>query len=168
MLRLVPSFRREGQRLLSGRNLVVMLAAVSACVALAAPASASTQPASGTFVEGPETIVSERQSGGNTVIHLTREAVITGTYSGVGQADQYIVIHSDGSFNFHQVIAFTGVVCGQPGTFDMEVAGRGDFNENILTGIYTVIGPTDVGRGHGRILSQPGVGGDYEGQVHCD
>lgn len=168
MLRPIPSFRKEGHRLPIGRNLAVMLAVVGACAALAAPATASTQPAAGTFVEGPETIVSERQSGGNTIITLTRETVITGTYTGVGQVDQYVVIHSDGSFNFHQVITFTGIVCGQPGVLEIEVVGRGDFNENLLTGTYTVIGPTDVGRGNGRIVSQPGVGGTYEGQVHCD
>jgi hypothetical protein len=66
------------------------------------------------------------------------------------------VIHSDGSFNFHQVIAFTGVVCGQPGVFEIWVVGSGDFNEDVLTGTYTITGPPDVGRGNGQIVSQPG------------
>lgn len=155
-------------RLHAGRAFALVLAAVVGLTVAVAPALASTQPAAGSFVEGPETILEERQAGGNTIIHLTREAVITGTYTGVGQADQWIVIHADGSFNFHQTIAFTGSVCGQPTTLEFRVVGRGDFTENVLTGTYSVTGPTDVGRGNGRIVAEPGVGGTYEGQVHCD
>jgi hypothetical protein len=129
--------------------------------------AASPQAAGGIFLEGPELILEEREANGNLIIHLTREAVITGTYTGVGQADQYIVIHPDGSFNFHQTIAFTGVACGQPVALTFEVVGRGDFAGNALTGTYSVIGPVTAGRGNGVIMSEPGVGGSYEGQVHC-
>jgi hypothetical protein len=94
--------------------------------------------------------------------------VITGTYNGVGHADQYVVIHADGSFNFRQTIDFTGEVCGQQVTLTFRNVGRGDFNENVLTGHYTVIGGPPVGRGNGTIQGQPGVGGTYEGKVHCD
>lgn len=146
----------------------VLVLVVVGLATLASSASASTNPAAGTFTELPETILEERQSGGNTHIHLTRDAVISGTYSGVGHADQWIVIHADGSFNFHQVITFTGIVCGQPVTLEFLVVGGGNFNENVLTGQYTVLGSPDVGRGNGRIVGAPGAGGSYEGQVHCD
>jgi hypothetical protein len=151
-----------------GRNFALILAAVVGLALAAAPALASTQSAAGTFVESPETILEERQSGGNTHIHLTRDAVITGTYNGVGHADQYVVIHADGSFNFRQTIDFTGEVCGQQVTLTFRNVGRGDFNQNVLTGHYTVIGGPPVGRGNGTIQGQPGVGGTYEGKVHCD
>jgi hypothetical protein len=59
-------------------------------------------------------------------------------------------------------------VCGQPTTLEFDVVGRGDFTENVLTGTYSVIGPTDVGRGNGRIVAEPGVGGTRESHVHCD
>jgi hypothetical protein len=150
-----------------GRKLALILAAAAALVA-AAPALASTQPAAGAFVETPEQIIEERQAGGNTHIHLTRDAFITGTYSGIGHADQWVVIHADGTFNFRQVITFTGLACGQPTSLEFRVVGRGDFVGNTLEGNYTVIGPTDVGHGHGRIVGVPGTGGTYEGQVHCD
>jgi hypothetical protein len=147
------------------------LAAILGAAALAlvvSPALAATQPAAGAFVEAPETILEERQSGGNTFIHLTREVTFTGTYTGVGQADQRIVIHADGSFNVHMTIAFTGVACAQPVALTFLVVGKGDFNENVIGGTYTVIGPAPVGKGHGTFSGAPGVGGMYEGDVHCD
>ncbi len=153
---------------LTRRLLLVLAVSAVALGALATSASASTQPATGAFVESPETILEERQSGGNTFIHLTRDAAITGTYDGIGHADQYIVIHADGSFNFHQTIDFVGTVCGQAVTLTFLVVGKGDFSENVLTGHYTITGPTETGRGNGTIVGEPGVGGTYEGQVHCD
>src|SRR5256885_8310301 len=150
-----------------GRNVAAVLVAIVALAISVTPAFASSQPASGSFTETPETILSEKFAGGNDFIHLTRDAFITGTYTGVGHADQYIVIHSDGSFNFHQTIAFTGVACGQPVELEFRVEGTGDFTTNTLHGRYSIVGPTDVGNGNGTIDSVPGVGGTYEGQVHC-
>jgi hypothetical protein len=147
--------------------LLTLLAAVGLAVA-AGPAFGATQPAAGAFVETPENILEERQSGGNLHVHLTRDAAITGTYTGIGHADQYAIIHADGTFNFHQTIEFEGEVCGQAVTLTFLVVGRGDFNANVLTGHYTVIGGPPVGRGHGTITGEPGTGGTYEGQVHCD
>jgi hypothetical protein len=150
-----------------GRNVAAVLVAIVALAISVTPAFASSQPASGSFTETPETILSEKFAGGNDFIHLTRDAFITGTYTGVGHADQYIVIHSDGSFNFHQTIAFIGAACGQPVELEFRVEGTGDFTSNTLHGAYSIIGPTDVGNGNGTIDSVPGVGGTYEGQVHC-
>jgi len=149
------------------RNVAAVLVAIGALAVSVTPAFASTDPASGSFTETPETILSERVADGNDFIHLTRDAFITGTYTGVGHADQYIVIHKDGSFNFHQTIAFTGVVCGRPADLEFLVEGTGDFTTNTLHAAYSIVGPTDVGNGNGTIDSVPGVGGTYEGQVHC-
>jgi hypothetical protein len=149
-------------------NLAVVLVAAGALAAAAPGALASSQPAAGSFTETPETIISERLSGGNDFIHLTRDAFITGAYTGLGHADQYIVIHSDGSFNFHQTIAFSGVVCGQAVDLQFSMEGTGDFTSNTLHGTYSIVGPTPVGRGNGTVDSIPGVGGSYQGQVHCD
>jgi hypothetical protein len=152
----------------TGRHFVLILAAVIGLGVAAAPAFASTEQAAGAFVEFPETILEERQSGGNFHFHLTRDAAISGTYTGMGHADQYIVIHANGTFNFHQTIEFVGEVCGQAVSLTFLVVGRGDFNANLLTGHYTVIGGPPVGRGNGTITGEPGTGGTYEGQVHCD
>lgn len=133
----------------------------------AAPALASTQSATGSYTETPEVIIEERQAGNNLIVHLTRDAFLTGTYTGVGHADQRAVIHADGSFNFHQTIDFEGVVCGQAVTLTFRVEGKGDLVAGTLAATYSVIGPTDVGRGNGTIEGEPGVGGTYDGKVHC-
>ena len=144
------------------------VAAVILLTVLVAPALAATQPAAGAFVEAPETILEERQSGGNTFIHLTRDATFSGTYTGVGHADQHIVIHADGSFNVRMTIEFAGLVCGQPTELVFLITAKGDFTEDAIAGTYTVIGPTPAGNGNGKFSGQPGVGGTYEGNVHCD
>ena len=149
------------------RNFALTIFGALALVAVAAPALASTDSASGSFTETPEVILEERQSGGNLFVHLTRDAAITGTYNGVGHADQYATIHADGSFNFRQTIEFSGEVCGQAVQLTFLVVGVGDFTTNTLSANYTVIGGPEFGRGHGTLTGEPGVGGTYEGEVHC-
>jgi hypothetical protein len=141
----------------------------------AVPASASTQPAMGTFTEGPENITEERTADGNLIIELTRAVVFTGTYTGAGEATQRIVIHKDGSANAQMFVTFTGLACGQPAelvflvvaqvTFDLEFMGE-------ITGTYTVVdsGQTDSRtlRGHGEFDGLAGIGGIYQGEAHCD
>ena len=143
---------------------VVGIAALALAVA---PALASTQAAAGSFREGPATILEERHEGNTTIYRLTRDARITGTYKGIGHAEQTAIFQADGSFTFHQTIEFTGKVCGESVTLTFRVQGTGDAVENTLSGTYSVIGPTDVGRGHGTIEGVPDVGGTYEGEVRC-
>jgi hypothetical protein len=144
---------------------VLLVLALTAVVA--SPAFASTQSASGTFVEGPETILDAKFADGNEIYHLTRDAVFSGTYNGVGLVDQRIVIHKDGSFNVNMTIDFTGLACGQPANLTFHVTGQGDFATNDFTGTYSVVGPADAGKGHGAFSAVPGVGGTYEGHAHC-
>ena len=135
---------------------------------LAVPqAFAGTEAALGSFVEGPETITSFQAADGNEIYTLTREAVFSGTYSGVGQVDQRIVIHKDGSFNVNMTIAFAGLACGQPAELTFRVSGQGDFTTNDFTGGYSVIGPAATGKGEGTFSATPGVGGTYSGAAHC-
>jgi hypothetical protein len=151
-------------------TLVLAVAAVALGV-LATSATASTQPAAGGFVEGPENIVEERQSGGNLHLRITREVFLTGTYTGVGQADERLVIHADGSTNLHATIEFVGTACGQPVTLTFLLEGQGSLVENVIAGSYTIIrggdSETGVGRGHGRFVGTAGGAGVYEGAVHC-
>lgn len=60
------------------RRLAIISATVVAIAASAAPALASSQPASGSFTEGPETITSEQFADGNEIYTLTRQAVFSG------------------------------------------------------------------------------------------
>jgi hypothetical protein len=149
--------------------------AMVALAVLAVTASASTQPAAGTFTEGPETILEERQSGGNLIIELTRAVVFTGTYDGGGQAYQRIVIHKDGSANLQMTVTFSGLACGQPAELEFNVVAQVQFDENFMgdvAGTYTVIdsGRSDSRtlRGRGEFEALAGIGGAYQGQAHCD
>jgi hypothetical protein len=155
--------------------ILVLIIAATAFAALATTASASTQPAAGTFTEGPETIIDERESGGNLIIELTRAVVFSGTYTGAGQAHQRIVIHKDGSANLQMEITFSGLACGQPAELEFNVVARVTFDENFMgdvAGTYTVIdsGRSDARtlRGQGEFEALAGVGGAYHGRAHCD
>jgi hypothetical protein len=156
------------------RKLAVTAGAVAA-LAAAPPALGATEPAAGSFVEGPETITSERQSGGNFIIELTRPVEIDGTYSGGGQAVERLVIHADGSTNVHITIAFAGLACGQPAELEFLFVGQGQLDETLesgtIAGHYTVVDGGQSAsrrlRGHGDITGQAGVGGTYEGKAHC-
>jgi hypothetical protein len=153
------------------RRFALIGAAVVATAASAPPALASSQPASGSFTEGPETITSAKFAGGNEIYTLTRQAVFSGTYEGVGQAEQRIVIHKDGSANLQMTIAFTGLACGQPATLTFNVTGRVDFVANTFAGHYAIVGAgagEDKTRGHGTFSGIPGTGGIYDGSIHCD
>jgi hypothetical protein len=157
------------------RRLGVIFAAVLGLTLPTAPALASTQPAAGTFTEGPEMITDEREADGNLIIELTRAVVFTGTYVGKGQADQRIVIHKDGSANVHMTITFAGLACGQPATLEFMIVGQVSFDENFMgpiAGTYTVIdsGHTESRtlRGHGEFEGMAGIGGAYQGEAHCD
>jgi hypothetical protein len=153
------------------RRLAVISATVIGLWAWATPALASSQPVSGSFSEGPETLTSEQFADGNQIYTLTREAVFSGTYEGVGQAEQRIVIHKDGSANLQMTIAFTGLACGQPATLTFNVAATVDFVNNTFAGQYAVIGGERGGlvtRGHGTFSGTPGTGGMYDGSINCD
>lgn len=153
------------------RRLALISATAVAIGASATPALASNQPASGSFTEGPETITSERFADGNAIYTLTREAIFSGTYVGIGQAEQRIVIHKDGSANLQMTIAFTGLACGKPATLTFNVSGSVDFVNNTFTGHYAVVGTGEPGehepRGHGTFSGEPGTGGIYDGLINC-
>lgn len=148
-----------------------ILLALAVSFFLAAGASAATQPAAGTFAQGPETITDERQADGNIIVELTRDVVFTGTYAGTGEAEERIVIHKDGSTNVQGRIVFTGLACGVPTTLVFHLAGQGQLNPDLQTG--TIAGSYSVlrdgfGHGNGTFSGAAGVGGTYEGQAHCD
>jgi hypothetical protein len=153
------------------RLLSVLLAlALFSLAALVGNASASRQPASGTFTENPMNISDVRQSGGNTFLRFTRNVDLTGTYVGRGLSDERLVIHADGSLNIHGTIDFVGTACGKPVHLIFNLVARGSVVENVVVGSYTVIrggdSETGVGRGNGKIAGTL-AGGEYQGRVHC-
>ena len=101
-------------------------------------------------------------------VKLTRQAVFSGSYTGVGQADQRIVIHKDGSAEANMTIDFAGTACGQPVTLTFLVVAKVDFVTNTMSGTYVVKdrGASEA-RGSGTFTGVPGTGGAYEGAIHC-
>jgi len=155
------------------RRVSTFIAAAATAIGFAAfagPAVAATQPAAGSFTEGPETITSAKFADGNEFYTLTREAVFSGSYTGVGQADQRIVIHKDGSAQAHMTIDFVGTACGEPVTLTFLVTATVDFVTNTMSGHYVVkdAGRESDARGQGTFTGVPGTGGAYEGAIHCD
>ena len=144
------------------------LGGLTFALALAAvPAFAATQPASGTFKEFPETITSEQFADGNEIYTLTRRAKFSGTYDGFGDAEQRIVIHSDGSASLQMTIAFSGKACGLKNvSLTWNVSGHVDVVTNTFRGLYAVTGPSSI-RGSGTFSGIPGVGGTYDGSINC-
>lgn len=112
-----------GRRILSG---VAMALTVSA--ALAIPAAADTRgTATGalTFLSDTKTPIG--QAHGNLFIHEDASISYTGDLTGIAQASDTVIVHSDGSF-----IAYGSEVChsctigGRTGTFTAVFAFHGD------------------------------------------
>jgi hypothetical protein len=153
------------------RTILLLAASLILSATVPASASASTQPAMGTFIELTPGPIDERQADGNFILEFSRLVTFTGSYTGMGQADERIVIHKDGSTNVHITIAFTGFACGVLTTLDFLVIGQGQLDENFemgtIAGSYTIT-RDGIGHGSGKFSGEAGVGGEYEGQMHCD
>jgi hypothetical protein len=147
--------------------LVAVVALLAAVVPVAA--SASTQTAGGTFVQGAETIVDERVVGDSIAYTIDREVTFSGTYDGVGQAREVVLVHPDGSTHVAGVIHLTGLICGEPGSVRMVIVGKGSLVEMVVGGTYTVFGAPSGRRvvGHGAFSGEAGGAGAYEGKAAC-
>ena len=82
--------------------------------------------ASGTIGNTIATFNSVRGAGGNLIIDLSATAAYTGTFSGTSTINGVLIIHPDGSANFHDVEVFTGTVNGVAGTVTFDLTGSND------------------------------------------
>jgi hypothetical protein len=147
------------------RRLAVLLTAAAGLAASAAPAVAASQPAAGTFAEGPATYLTDRMVGDDEVVTLTRQVEFTGTYDGSGQAAERIVIHPDGTADVQIAIHFAGLACGRSARLVFLIAAQSDLVESVV-GRYVVLDRGQV-RGSGRFDAVPDVGGPYQGSAQC-
>ena len=93
-----------------------------ACAAAAAGSPASS--ASGTFAYLSATFNGVHVDGGNTMVDdLTATVSYTGTFSGTSTVQGMLILHADGTANFHDLETFTGTVNGVPGTVTFRLAG---------------------------------------------
>jgi hypothetical protein len=94
--------------------------------------------ASGTFTYTSCIPNSTRVVGADTIIDFTCTVAYTGTLSGTSTLQGPLIIHADGSTNFHGTETFTGTVNGVPGTVTLNDASLGTstaFREtNVLLG----------------------------------
>jgi hypothetical protein len=153
-------------------TLVVLLAVVAANSAAASPPIS----ASGTLTYQSATFNSIRSAGGNTIIDLSATVAYTGTFSGTSTLHGTLILHPNGTANFHDVETFTGTVNGVSGTvtFDLTVRngpGFTDFHATDtiisasggLAGLHGLLNWEDV------TLRMPnGPFGTYSGELVMD
>jgi hypothetical protein len=155
------------------RVVLLTLVAALALVGVTAAAAAPPAPAGGTFTTTSAVFNSARAADGNTIVDLTAHVAYTGTFEGTSVVRGILVLHADGSANFHDVETFTGTVNGVPGTVTFNLSGGSDA-AGLYHGTAVIVsgagGLTDL---HG-VLTQTGTvhppaqppAGTYTGQIH--
>jgi Protein of unknown function (DUF3224) len=110
------------------RAFLSLLALVGAVVATIAATAGAAPPmsASGTIANTSATFNSVRQADGNLIVDLSATAAYTGTFTGTSTLHGILVIHADGSANFHDTETFTGTVNGVSGTVTFNLTGHND------------------------------------------
>lgn len=147
--------------------LVFLFAAVGTPGAAASPPTS----ASGTFTYTSSTLNPIASAGANTIFDVTATVAYTGTFSGTSVLEGTLILHADGSANFHDVEIFTGTVNGVPGTVTFNLTGRNDASLAIHATATIVSASGGLAGLHG-VLSEVGavqipVGplGTYSGQI---
>ncbi len=152
---------------------VLMLFTALVAVALVGASGASASPptaASGTFTYTSSTFNSVRPAGGNLIVDLSATVSYTGTFSGTSTVVGTLILHADGSANFHDVEIFTGTVNGVSGTVTFDLTGRNGPSLDI-SATDTIISATgDLAGLHGVLsevatLGANGPVGTYSGQI---
>jgi hypothetical protein len=148
--------------------LALALAAV-ALTAVTSTATAAPAPAAGTYVEGPETIVYEREVGGSLILVIERDVTMTGTYDGVARAIEHLIIRPNGDTIMHAALDFTGTACGKPAQLALVLNARGNLVEDFIGGTWTAVGRAggDSHAGRGEFSGTAGGFGTYEGAAAC-
>jgi uncharacterized protein DUF3224 len=152
-------------------TLVVLLAAVAANGAAASPPIS----ASGTLTYQSATFNSIRSAGGNTIIDLSATVAYTGTFSGTSTLHGTLILHPNGTANFHDVETFTGTVNGVSGTVTFNLNGSADAAAVVSATAVILDASGDLAGLHGvlteaAVVLDPLVGpvGTYSGQIEPD
>jgi hypothetical protein len=158
------------------RLLLVPLVAMLALAGVTGVAAAPPTPASGTFTYLSSTFGPTRLDGGNVIIALSATVAYTGTFTGTSALHGTLILHPDGTANFHDVEVFTGTVNGVPGTVTFALEGSSPPTTGkvlLFDANDAVVSATDGLAGLHGVLSEvgtvpdPAVGpvGTYTGQV---
>jgi len=152
------------------RVMLVVALAAGTFAAVATGALASTQPASGQFVEGKEHLLDERLVGVDWWYTITRNVKFIGTYNGQADFTELVIIGPDGTTDLYGVMEFSGKVCGTKTNLTFQIVGHGN-QATTIDGTYRVYGTgTQAGAalGQGSFTGTPGTGGVYTGSASCD
>jgi hypothetical protein len=155
-------------RLLPLLSIAVLLGLGTAAAAASPPMSAQ-----GTFAYLASTFGGVRVEGGNTIIDdLSATVSYTGTFSGTSTLHGKLILHADGTANFHDVETFTGTVDGIPGTVTLSLEGATHPNgaveatDTVLRATGALADLHGVLDLVGTVPSPSGPVGTYSGQLH--
>jgi hypothetical protein len=153
------------------RLLLVALVAVFAVAGVTGAAASPPISVSGSFTYTSSTFNSIRSAGGNTIIDLSATVSYTGTFTGTSTLQGTLILHPNGTANFHDVETFTGTVNGVPGTVMLNLNGRNDSTgavqatDTIVSATGELAGLHGVLSEVGTVLGPPGPVGTYTGQI---
>jgi hypothetical protein len=122
----------------------MLLAAAAGTAAVAAqPAAAGHLQAAGTAQATSLVFNDVRSADGNTILEGVQQGVIGGTITGTWVEQLRLVVHPDGSTNFHSFLTVVGtaVGCGT-GTIRFRVEGQGD--TTVTEGRFRTIDQSDT------------------------
>jgi hypothetical protein len=152
----------------------MLFAALATFALVAAPGAVASPPAtaSGSFTYTSSTFNSIQMAGGNTIIDLSATVSYTGTFSGTSTVEGTLILHANGSANFHDVETFTGTVNGVAGTVTFDLTGGngpGFMNfhatDTVISASGGLAGLHGVLRWEDVTLGANGPVGTYSGQI---
>jgi hypothetical protein len=151
--------------------LLAFLGVLLAAVGVSGAAASQPSLASGTVGNTSATFNSVREAGGNLIVNLTATAAYTGTFTGTSTINGILIIHADGSANFHDVEVFTGTVNGVSGTVTFNLNGSNDATLAVHA-TATIVGASGGLAGlHGvlhevgTVVVPTGPVGTYRGEI---
>jgi hypothetical protein len=150
---------------LAQRLTFALALALVGLAALATGALAATQPASGSFIEGREHLLDQRQVGNDWWYTITRNVKFTGTYSGQADFTELVIIAPDGTTHLYGTMAFSGKACGSKANLTFQIVGDGN-QATTIQGTYTVLAAGQQ-TGAGTFTGTPGTAGEYVGTANC-
>lgn len=146
---------------------------VIAAIGFSAGGAPASPPAtvSGSYVYTDSWFESFRSAGGNAIIELNATVEYTGTFTGTSTVHGVLIVHADGSANFHDVEVFTGTVNGVQGTVTLNIAGSNDSALNVKA-TSTIVSATGALAGlhgtlnlAGSVQIPQGPYGTYSGKI---
>ena len=152
------------------RSTLVLAVIVSALALLGSPAGATAPTeASGTIQETALVPTGMRTADGNLFISMSVFGTFSGTYAGDFVQELELIIHSDGSSNFHGTSVCVCTVAGVgSGTLVWRVIGTG--TPTTGAGTYTIVsgtGDLESARGQGTFTAAGGTA-IYSGRQHYE